>query len=463
MKEEKNIDRSFRDKLENFSLEPPAHIWTGIQDQLMRNKKRRRILYLRWISAAAAILLAFLGGWYFSNNTETQQAITAEETINQPNEAISKGKVITETDNIPFKPETNLIASSAEQKETKTEKQTVASFKPEEKVSVTATQNRKRETLILKQLESREPNFNFSRKTEIKLPKTRQISVPENGLTEPDRMLIASNTADFRSGNSDESRWKFGMMVSPGYSSQVANHSQSYASNMTYSANSGNTNVTGGISVQMRTSKRLSVESGVYYDKNGQKSGQALQLFDKRNDQMYTNPVGDYYSNNIDMTDNHLSMNSVAGIITLDKLPDGAEISGDIESSALGASNEFVASGDLSQVFDFIQIPLYLRYKLIDSRVDVEMIGGFNAGMLVGNNAYIDNEYGLQNIGETQDISPLSFSGTLGIGLSYKLGTHISLGAEPRLNYFLSSINKNSDITFKPYRIGFYTGVYYEF
>ena len=468
MKEEKHSDQIFRNKLENYSVDPPEHIWTGVQEQLLRNKKSRRIIYTRWISAAAAILLAFLGGWYFNHNADTTQTITSEKSNIQPTENNRNKETEPELKNVePVKNKQEFIASAVKKEKTETDinKQTVASLKPEAKVNVTSSENRSRETLNFKELEGREPDFIFNEKRKIKLPQNHQFSTSMNDLTETDRVLIASNTADYKNLKNENKHWKLGMMVSPGYSSQVANHSDGYSTNMIYSTNSGSANVTGGISVQVKTSKRISVESGVYYDKNGQKEEQLFQFFGmaKQNEPIEMSPGDAAFSGNTAVKDSRVALNSNAGVIALDNYAYGLEVSGNMESLVSEAANAYVTSGEVSQVFDFIQIPLYLRYKVVDSRFDVEMIGGFNAGMLVGNNAYINNDFGSQNIGKTKDISPFSVSGTLGVGLNYKLSNHFSIGAEPRFNYFLSSINKNPDVSYKPYRIGFYTGIYYEF
>jgi opacity protein-like surface antigen len=89
----------------------------------------------------------------------------------------------------------------------------------------------------------------------------------------------------------------------------------------------------------------------------------------------------------------------------------------------------------------------------------LEVLGGLNAGIVVGNKVYLEDE----NVGKTKDISTLNISGAIGVGLSYNLNKHISLAVEPRFNYYLNSINQNPDISFRPYRIGIYTGLYYEF
>jgi hypothetical protein len=156
-------------------------------------------------------------------------------------------------------------------------------------------------------------------------------------------------------------------------------------------------------------------------------------------------------------------MNSTAGVIAFSGTPKGAELSADFEASKSEVSNLVVPNGSFSQVFQFMEIPLFVRYRIVDSKFGVEMITGLNAGIVIGNNAYIENQYGIQNIGETQDISTLNLSGTVGVGLNYALGKHFAVAFEPRFNYYLNSINTNSSVDFRPYRLGFYTGVSYEF
>jgi hypothetical protein len=157
-----------------------------------------------------------------------------------------------------------------------------------------------------------------------------------------------------------------------------------------------------------------------------------------------------------------MAMNSVAGVIEFSETPVGAELVANLDNAA-GYENALLTEGEFSQVFDFIEIPLYARYNLIDSKIGLQIMGGLNAGIIVGNNAYMENQYGLQNVGKTQEISTLNLSGTVGVGLSYAIGNRLSLGVEPRLNYYLNSINQNPEVEFRPYRIGIFTGLYYEF
>jgi hypothetical protein len=91
------------------------------------------------------------------------------------------------------------------------------------------------------------------------------------------------------------------------------------------------------------------------------------------------------------------------------------------------------------------------------------MLGGFSSNILVGNDTYLNRSAGKTYVGETRDMEPLNYSGTMGIGLKYGLTKHISLNVEPRVKYYLNSLSNNSSVTYKPYSIGFFTGISYQF
>ena len=139
MNEEKHSDQILRDKLTDYTVDPPEHIWTNIQDQLLKIKRNQRILYIRWMSAAAAILIAFLGGWYFSRNTETLQTVSTEKSdVQQKDNSINKDvePEINAATPVQYDHEFLASAGKTEQKEEKTKNQTVASIMLEEQDNV---------------------------------------------------------------------------------------------------------------------------------------------------------------------------------------------------------------------------------------------------------------------------------------------------------------------------------------
>jgi hypothetical protein len=468
MKDKKNIDSIIREKLENFSAPPPPHIWNNVQGQMAAQRRKNRMTYIGWISAAAVVVLAFLAGWYFKANLKTENSKSVKSEIVQPEESDNETAFISSGTS-----KQNSLTAKKEAKEsnnTNFSKATqfaevlpVASNEEFSNQKETNNNSFSRENFRFTKIKSANARIYQNQQPDAELTqKTKTYS--ENNLSEYDQLLIAENIKNNAASKADNN-WKMGMYVAPGYSSYTASHSESYAKNMTYSGSDGNANVSGGFSVQYRTSRRWIVESGVYYAQNGQQSVNSVNLLAKNvtADNAFAPGEINYFNNTVRVENNNLAMNSTAGVIQFNVTPKGAELSGDFEASKTGITNLMVPDGEFSQVFEFMEIPFYVRYRLVDSKVGVELITGLCAGIVVGNNAYIDNQYGLQNIGETIDISPVNISGTVGLGVNYALGKHFSVAVEPRFNCYLNSINNNESVEFRPYRIGFYTGVSYGF
>ena len=465
MNEDRNMDKAFREKLDGFNAEPPAHLWDGIQGQLAAQRRKKRMAYYSWASVAALLVLAFLAGWYFSSDTSLQPANEMAERETAPmNESMPEK----EENAAGKQPETSGIIENQPTKQVANASRLAAQNQETENYlaaeGFSGTQNENEDRTIaeaMKFLDRIEADVHeISPKVALNLyKKTENIY----SLTNEERRLIAANASSNHENKVQEKGWKMGLNVSPGYASYSSSHSESYAQDMAYSASEGSGNVGAGFSVQYQTSKRWSIESGVYYAKSGQKSQTTFELFARNNSASYGNFDSELaYAPAKALTAGQMAMNSTAGVIALDKLPAGTEIVATPESE-ISFSNALLSRGEFSQVFDFIEIPMYLRYKVIDSRVDIDVLGGINAGLVVGNNAYLDNGYGTQNIGKTEDVSALNMSGTFGVGVNYAIGKNLSLAVEPRFNYYLNSINRNPAVEFRPYRIGVYTGLYYDF
>ncbi len=477
MKEElNNMDKIFREKLEDFPVEPPAFVWDNIQTNLSGIRRRKRMAWYSWSAVAALLLLAFIAGWYFNESAdratpqvaETEQVVPVEKNTPEKqiasvpeNDDVQVGKESLENDNFladsnnretaPQRPEENKFDSEAESENV------AGTEMPHENEAVVLASLSIIPPKETADIEWAEGEQNLTQKEKIRI-------APANDLFSWEQKVIHENAQQFSGSAQNNTGWKFGLNVAPGYSSYSARHGSAYSSNMTYEANEGNANLSGGLSVQYKTGKRISIESGVYYAQNGQQTGSSPQLFGNRAEMDYAFAPADknYFNTAVNLAGNRMAMNSTAGIIEFKGVPQGAEIAANLENSGT-YSNSLLTSGELSQVFDFVEIPLYLRYLLIDSKMDVELVGGVNAGVVVGNNAFIDNEFGVQNIGKTQDISTVNVSGTVGVGLNYALGKNLSVAVEPRVNYYLNSINRNPEVDFRPYRVGVYTGLYYEF
>ncbi len=477
-----NMDKLFREKLENFSVPPAPHVWDNLQGQLIAQRKRKRMVYFAWISAAAVVLLAFVAGWYLNDNTVSKSTQLAEKqlVIEENKDVAEKSSeeifIESETAELPENEKRinnneslteNIQSTSLMLVEANSTAKTNL-FVDEEKTTESELIS---ENIVFDRISGKTMRLNTS-PTTSDLAKKSDAIVPAFSISS-DELILSANIAISSKLNKKESSWKMGMHISPGYSSHVTAHSDKYAQNMNYNGENGNGNIGGGLSIQYKTSKKLRIESGVYYAQSGQKSKSSFELFASKNDfydavyasgdNLQSNVPANGFSNAVNISDGNLLMNSTAGIIEMKGAPKGVQINSAPERINAEYENTLVTDGTLAQVFDFVEIPLYLRYSVLDSKFGIDLMGGLNAGFVVGNNAYIDNSYGVQNIGTTQDISTVNLSGTVGIGVNYSLGKHISVAVEPRLNYYFNSINNNPDVVFRPYRIGFYSGLYYEF
>ena len=289
----------------------------------------------------------------------------------------------------------------------------------------------------------------------------QELTIDQQIIEQNQQRLLAQNETQ------KKSHWLVGAQVSPAYSVSRSSHSQSYASNMVSSSSSNPVDLGGGISIEYKKGKRWSLQSGVYYSGMAQTSGNsaysnrnlvASPNFDSEHGMEYFNaPV------NIDSRSSKMMMNSVAGVIEFSGVPTGIVLGTNLEDKTLASSAVVVSDARFIQNFEYIEIPLYLRYTILDSRFDVEMLGGFSSNLLVGNETYMESGNNKSSVGKTKDMESVNYSGTLGVGFKYGLSKRIYLNVEPRVKYYLNSLNSNSSVTYKPYTIGVFTGLSYEF
>ena len=470
MKKEKNLDELFRDKLLNYELEPPAYLLENILSAVAGERRKKKLIFWRVAGVAAALLLAFVAGWQLNDNAiqKTNQAVHTVRSSAPEKLPEAKSQVKKETP-------VNLEVSAASQfATTETNSPTgnnqSKSITPSSKSEIIAVAAESapiasnNESILMKPLKSLKRMINSTPEDFNKLQTKRnndnsinlaQKSVDQQIMEQNKQLLAVENKSK------EKTRWLVGAQVSPEYNVSRGSQSQAYASNM-LNVSSNSVDLGGGISVEYKKGKRWSLQSGVYYSGLGQTSGNASSS--GRSENMYADLGSNYFNTTVklDAASSRMSMNSNAGVIELSKIPSGLVIGNSLEANTLN-STVIVSSASFIQNFDYIEIPLYLRYTLIDARFDVVMLGGLSSNVLVGNQIFVEDASGKSLVGKTNDMQTLNYSGTLGMGFKYGLSKRISVNLEPRIKYYLNSLNSNSSVTYKPYTIGVFTGLSYEF
>jgi hypothetical protein len=470
MKKDKNLDELFRDKLLNYEQEPPAYLLDNILSGVAGARRRRKLIYWRVAGVAAALLLAFVAGWQLNNRdglemnsavivskssapevqSETKTQVEKEMPTNETSQSMSQLAAVESNPQIRNNQSKSIARSS--------KSETIAMAGESVQVATNS------EFLVLKPLKSLYLQIYSDNENSNSL-QAKKASDSSSDITEKsiDQQIMEQNKQMLavESKSKEKVRWLVGAQVSPEYSNSRGSQSQVYASNM-LNASSNSVDLGGGISVEYKKGKRWSLQSGVYYSGLGQSSGNSSNSSGKNN---LDASLGSNYFNtvvNMDASSNRMSLNSNAGVIELNKIPSGMVLGTSLEDKTL-ASSVIVSPTNFIQNFQYIEIPLYLRYTLIDARFDVVMLGGFSSNVLVGNQIFVEDNSGRSLVGKTKDMEALNYSGTLGMGFKYGLSKRIFLNVEPRMKYYLNSLNSNSSVTYKPYTFGVFTGLSYEF
>lgn len=253
-------------------------------------------------------------------------------------------------------------------------------------------------------------------------------------------------------------RWSIAALASPTYYSTMGLGKDDFANQL---ANSEQAilSYSGGVAFSYKINKRLSIQSGLFYasvgkEINGVNSFGGFQKYDytkgDRNFEVLTTS-GTVYTNNADV---FLSADgSNQRILT--------NYTNDVFDPAKASLNPI--NDNLLQNFSYLELPVFLRYKLIDKTVDFNLIGGVSYNMLVNNAVYTMVDGGRYNVGKTEGLNPISLSSSLGMGMEYSFSENLSLNLEPTFRYYLNPFSQSSSSGTHPYSFGIFSGLSYKF
>ncbi len=209
----------------------------------------------------------------------------------------------------------------------------------------------------------------------------------------------------------------------------------------------------GGLNLGYKINKKLKISSGVLYAQYGQ----------TLNNVRLDAPA--YLRSNKESVTAGFNGSIGASKLQINKInneADNAITISDIYSpegnSKKRINNELVLDKPILQRMEFVKIPLLFEYKLIDRGVGIGMISGINTNFLVGKGLYLQNTLENNKVGNIEGISQVTYSGTLGLSLSYNVTEIMQLSMQPMFDYFLSSFSAGAGKTF-PYSFGVYTGL----
>lgn len=241
-------------------------------------------------------------------------------------------------------------------------------------------------------------------------------------------------------------RWMVGPSLAPVYFDSFGNGSP-IASNFVNNSKSGSVNMSYGLQVAYKVSRRLSIRSGIHrvdYGYNTQEVGFTSSPMAQPSSLIRTIS----YSEN----SKSLVVHSTASGATEPQQPSATDISAPSPAR----------QGSMVQEFGYLEVPVEMQYTLIDKKWGLNVIGGMSSLFLMENSVSLESSGTTTEVGESNNMNDLNFSTNLGFGVFYRLNPRLELNLLPMFKYQLNTFSQTEG-SFRPYSVGIYSGLSFRF
>ncbi|WP_397444757.1 hypothetical protein [Polaribacter sp. R77954] len=427
----KKLDHLFQENLKNLEVTPNKRVWNNVEAQLV--KKKRKIVPFWWFTGVVASILVVVSFFYPFLTTENQNRNTNSNevitTIPEEKNIISQKKDTLQLD----KKSTNDILISREDKLLKTIKKKHFKAKSSKKENAQPQktkaeafwltynpvkirtknlfQNQQLLTLAIKKIQGKPYKLNIAnvvKKEEV--PEIKKISK---------NWSVASVFGVLQSNSLTD--------TSPINSSLA-------------SSTSGESSYAYGVQIAYKFSNKWSIQSGVHLQEIGYSNRQIAV-----NTSSNSNPFATQFTN--------------GAIFSFD-----ANVANSNEMFASDISaNTFVANtGNLSQNYGYIEIPLEVKYTFLNhKKINSAIVTGFSTLFLNKNEIVLNTKNFSRNL-EAPNLNNINFSGNLGFDLNYTFNPKWSFQVNPMFKIQLNTFTDNAN-NFAPFNFGLYSGVTYQF
>lgn len=466
---EHNTDQLFT-RLKDLEAQPSPGVWEGIEKKLDKKKRRLVPLFLR-VGAAASVVIAAGLFWLFNENdspVDSSSLVVSEQQFDGDRKESDGVTKRTEGDSPVGEKDSDIIPASGSDMPVLAEKR----------------ETQQRETL---QIASASGDIN-----EVEgigsTPAAQNPSDPQPGTIEkmaplsgnnifegenaspPDRLYAKQDSEEtfvvatyIDSNNSEEKSASGHLVVGGEYSPTYSFRNVSGSATGGVDEN-GLTAAGGGLTLAMNVNARWQIETGVRYATVGQEVTTTV-----RSERVYSFNTDTYSGGSLANSINEISLANSMGTVRTDLSPVASnDLAGfqKAQGEYVELKSTLMESGDspvLEQSLGYMQIPVTVRYLLTPkSTIGVSLSGGFSTNWLVDNNAYLHRSGQKQRIGETSGLSDMGFSTHAGVALSVPVFKGFRFRMEPRIDYFISDIGKDTPGDYRPYSFGVFTGVFYE-
>lgn len=457
------VDRHFRKQLRDYSQSAPSDVWGNIEKVLDNKQNAKKIVFYRIAAAVAAFAIIGSGFLYLNNLRTDKNKLIVEN--NLPVNSEKKTQILNQgNDN-----KQNIVSTEKVEKSDVDANNFIANAKPVKKEVAFQNQVFAEDKIIerkdnLEKLEYLQIAI-IEERTELAIIDRREQNVKTYLNSLPDIYTAYTLNDLIETKETKNNKWTLGGEFSPLYSYRhiSGTGTDSYSKDFYNSAENPVMSYTGGFNLQYKTMGRFTIQAGVYYTTMGQSldymsvyANSAYNLVDEEYKDRF---ISSYAIVN---STGEVAFNSQYVIVD-DKLARVNNLSGSKVTADLSDPIFNNLNAEIQQNFQYVEVPVLMRYKLIDKSIDINLVGGFGANFLVGNDVILKYGSNKELIGETDGVNTINYNGTLGFGIEYPLMDKINIRLEPSIKYYLNEINSGSSVESHPYSIGIYTGINYSF
>lgn len=459
----RNIDSGkgfLQDKLGGYQADPPEELWGEISGRLKGRGRSRKLIII--LSAAASLALAISLGISWSGRDMPQDAELAgapsptsspksglEERVVEAMAEVNSPTDEDEENTMDEGPALAVLEARPDKEEETREEET----REEEILEVAAEETLLEETLVEGAVMGELAAEEFSAKAAEELADEEQDIQLDDIDAVGDEIVL-----DLDQDNHKDLKWVLGAVLSPLYSFRDA---QPEALAGSSNQERGTVAYATGVQVGFKPTRRLAIESGILFNKMGISIGApGIQVYSDANSldaagpesvgnrvMAVTNTVGNMVSNSGEIYVNNYLLSA-------------AKENQDIDAAF---SESVYADQGIRQHLDYLEIPLNLRYNLLDRNFKIQLLGGMSTNLLVNNYITMESDGLSKEIGYLSNVRSVNYSGNAGLGFVYHFLDQLSLSVEPRFRYYLNSVNDATLPSTRPYTFGIYTGINYFF
>ncbi len=489
MGDNSKIDKLFSDGLNDFEASPQSDSWARINATMEKKQQKKRVLYWRWASIAAAVVLAFYTGYYFNDNTTietypniqntkpgnsnpdyisheksmeqsklkeqdsketTQPERGAQKLKSSPSDPIQNSKKVASNSSLSEKPALK-NADNTSSASGNTSKQTVA--------IADKTSEWEAESIVVS-------NFEENSNTDIESEEIATLETPDQTaetIEEPQVVLAtpeeiqlnpSSEVLDYAENtqvdNSPFSRFSISAMASPTFPfTDVTVNQNDKTTEGNVDQQTLKTSYTYGLGFGYRLSKKLELHTGIVVNNWSQEvNGVKLKV---------TQTITSGLNTSVDASGNISS-----GNVNFTGLNDPTN-QGKLQTANVGGQTYSILPG-LKENYQFIEVPLAIGYYMIDNkRWFVKTNIGLNSRFISQSKVTLVYADGSEVPYKNIELETYSMQLIGGIGAGVKFGQHWDFGLSPTLLYGITQVNTHSEIDTYFHQVLIYSSLSYRF